>query len=292
MTDYKLISEYRDNKNYKEAFHIFISKVFPSISFRKWDELDYWVKNYIPFSFYDGEKIVANICVSLMDVFVNDVKMKAAQIGAVGTLNEFRKQGLSRKLMEIVLKKYSTETDFFFLFANESVLDFYPKFGFKPKLENLFIAENPAANESNDLKKLSLDNKDDLTLVKNLLEKRRPITKIFGADNYAFITIWHLLNIHYDNLFYSPKHKCLFVKTESEGKLHLHDIIGESEIDLTKILPELVESNDTKSILCYFPNDQIKYNYNKIESYDSNLFILGDINFDNKTIKFPETAGT
>lgn len=40
--------------------------------------------------------------------------------------------------MNKVLEEYENKYDYMYLFANESVLDFYHKFGFKPVEEHLF----------------------------------------------------------------------------------------------------------------------------------------------------------
>lgn len=41
---------------------------------------------------------------------------------------DYRGQGLAKKLLEHVIAKYEDQYDFLYLFANDTVLDFYPKF--------------------------------------------------------------------------------------------------------------------------------------------------------------------
>lgn len=43
---------------------------------------------------------------------------------------EYRNKGISRKLMDKVLQDWKDKCDAIYLYANDSVLDFYPKFGF------------------------------------------------------------------------------------------------------------------------------------------------------------------
>ena len=69
-----------------------------------------------------------------MNLIVNDKTVNGIQIGAVGTLPEYRNKGLSKYLMDLVLDKYQDSTDISFLFANETVTEFYPKFGFDANL--------------------------------------------------------------------------------------------------------------------------------------------------------------
>src|SRR5690606_30122657 len=122
---------------------------------------------------------------------ISGKKLKAAQIGAVSTLPEFRNKGLSRQLMNYILEAYKEKVDFFFLYANDSVLDFYPKFGFRSVKENVFISELKRTNQKFCARKLDITNPDDYSLLINLINNRLPITKLFGAENYGFITMWH-----------------------------------------------------------------------------------------------------
>ena len=55
------------------------------------------------------------------------------QLGTIMTDKNYRNQGLSKYLMNIVLKEFSEKNDEVYLFANDSVLYFYPKFGFQKK---------------------------------------------------------------------------------------------------------------------------------------------------------------
>lgn len=44
---------------------------------------------------------------------------------------KYRNRGLIRQIIQEIEKDYSGKNDGYFLFANDSVLDFYPRFGFK-----------------------------------------------------------------------------------------------------------------------------------------------------------------
>jgi len=57
-----------------------------------------------------------------MNVFVNGKEYDS----------DFRKQGLNRWLIEKALNEWKEKCDGIYLYANDSVVDFYPKFGFIP----------------------------------------------------------------------------------------------------------------------------------------------------------------
>ena len=191
----KLIQNYASDPDLKNAFHVFISKVFPGIDFKTWDRLGYWKSNYIPYSLSQAGRISSNVGVSKMTVYVDGNKYQAVQLGAVGTLPEYRRQGLSRRLMDHVVKTYQADTDLIFLFANDSVMEFYPKFGFEYKMEQQFNDDSQIPVSDFAARKLDLTDSDDYHLLTNLIAKRQILTKRFGASGYGFITMWHILNL-------------------------------------------------------------------------------------------------
>lgn len=287
-----IIYNYRDNDLHRNYFFQFISKIFPSISFVEWYEKGFWTENYIPFSIIDSNKIIASASVSLMDILINGNQHKAAQIGAVGTLPEFRKQGLSRQLMNHILEVYKEKVDFFFLYANDSVLNFYPKFGFKNVKENIFISEVERTNQKYCARKLDLTSSDDYSLLINLTKNRLPITKLFGAENYGFITMWHILNIYRDNLYFLEEENAVIIKEEKNDTLHICEVIHTIQFDLQSALSKIVESDFIKTVQLYFPPDQLKYEYSKVIEEDTKLFMLGNVDLREKTFRFPTTAVT
>ena len=186
---YKLVKDYRNNINLVNKYHVFISKIFPSISFKEWQNKGFWTNKYIPFSIVKNDEIVSNVSVAIMDVFLNGKKLVAAQIGAVGTLPEYRNKGLSRDLMNYVIEKFKDDVQLFFLFANETVMEYYPKFGFKNFHENIFTSETNINGSHCSAKKLNLNDKKDYILLIELLKRRKVITKILVDEKYDFITM-------------------------------------------------------------------------------------------------------
>ena len=74
---------------------------------------------------------------------------------------EYRNQGLSRFLMEQVLEEWRESCDLIYLFANDSVLNFYPKFGFIPVPEYQHSKEISAENSTTEVIKLNMSEEKD-----------------------------------------------------------------------------------------------------------------------------------
>ncbi|WP_332870794.1 GNAT family N-acetyltransferase [Lysinibacillus xylanilyticus] len=135
MTNYQLVYDYKDNLKYRESFNELAKLVF-NLDFRKWYEKGCWDDQYICYSYIDGDEIIANASISKMTVLVNGKEYKAIQIGTVMTHPNYRYKGLARKLMDHIIDIYQDQYEFMYLFANETVLDLYPKFGFKKVQES------------------------------------------------------------------------------------------------------------------------------------------------------------
>jgi len=292
MNQPDIIENYRDNELLRNEYYNFISKIFPSADFKEWYAKGFWKDEYNPISIIKDGKLISNVSATLMNIIVEGRILRGIQIGAVGTLPEFRNQGLSRLLMEYVINKYRKSTDIFLLFANETVLDFYPKFGFKRFKEKVFISEINIPETKPAARKLNIQNESDFLLLQDLIKDRIEITKIFGAENYGSITMWHVLNIYRDNLYHLKDEDAIFIVKEEKRQLDIYEIICRKYFDLDAALPKIIESREIDSVKFYFPPDQLKYNYDKIINEDNGLFILSDIKFSNNLFKFPETAIT
>ncbi len=291
--NYDICVGIRDDTLLRSEYFNFIYKVFPGLDFESWYDRGYWTDSYQPHSIVKNGRIISNVSAAEMKVWVDEKLVDAVQIGAVGTLPEYRKQGLSKYLMEYVLKKYESKTDLFFLFANETVLDFYPKFGFVNCDESIFISKQEIPKSNNSVRKLDVTNQDDLDRIYYFLRNRLPLTKKFGADDYANIAMWHVLNIYAQDLYYLEGHNVIVIARKKAEQLHIFDVIYSRPFVLSEALSAINAVDKINSVYFYFPPDQTEYKYDKIKPYDeSPLFIRGAFDLKVKDFKFPVTAQT
>jgi len=79
----------------------------------------------------DDGNIVSTIGRTRLHMVVDGKDRVGYQLGAVATLESYRRQGLARRLMEWMIDELDKPDQPIILFANNSVLDFYPRFGFR-----------------------------------------------------------------------------------------------------------------------------------------------------------------
>ena len=124
---------YRDNKELRDSFNELAGKVF-GLNFEGWYQNGYWKDAYDPYSVIIDGKVVSNVSVNRCDMNYKDRVVHLIQLGTVMTDPGFRGKGYSRLLMERVLKD-NEGADGIYLYGSDSVVEFYPRFGFKESRE-------------------------------------------------------------------------------------------------------------------------------------------------------------
>lgn len=293
MNNYQIIENYRDDERLRNKFYEFVDTVFPSADFKTWHDKGCWNGPYIPYSVIEKDKIIANVSITRMTIILESKKIDAVQFGTVGTIPEYRNRGLSRYLMESVLDKYKNICDLFFLFANETVLKFYPKFGFERHQMSIFRSDTIPNQKAPTARKLNINNREDFALIRKLLKERMAITELFGATDYGFVAMWHIINLYPDNLYYFENENVIVIARANNGKLHVIDVIFSEPIDVESLVPGISPGDNLKCIYYYFPPDRLQYRFDTTEpDEDSPLFTLGDFNPGTESYRFPATVQT
>ena len=142
---YEYRTDIRDNPALRASFNALTRRVF-DFDFADWHARGWWSSEHIGYTPHalvkDGE-VVANVSSTPLNFIIAGEPVRALQLGTVMTKPELRGQGLQRVLMERVLGEAAGQYDMIYLYANDSVVDFYPKFGFVPATEYSFSRAMP-----------------------------------------------------------------------------------------------------------------------------------------------------
>ncbi|WKA56036.1 GNAT family N-acetyltransferase [Planococcus shixiaomingii] len=245
---------YREDNCLRESFCKLANQIF-GLNFGNWYKSGFWGERYIPFSFIDGGEVVANVSVNKVDLLIEGKVHPSLQIGTVMTHSDYRNQGLSRKLMGKVLEEFEGKYDIMYLFANESVMDFYPKFGFHEIQEQQFSAFfNGIQTNRNNIRKLDVANLSDLQWIQEIVYNRVPVSSIFSTANSAGITMYHVLNVFTDHIYYSGELGALIIFERQGQQLELFDVISKKPVTLRTVLAQIADEN-TQNIVFHFTPD-------------------------------------
>ncbi|WP_042460024.1 GNAT family N-acetyltransferase [Neobacillus dielmonensis] len=256
MNGFTYRKDYKDDENLRKSFNELAAMVF-GINFEDWYQKGFWSNRYIPFSYIDGGKVVANVSVNVLDFVINGEKKRALQIGTVMTHHDYRNRGLSGSLMNKVLEEYQNYYDFMYLFANPSVLDFYPKFGFKRVDEYQYSMEFlPGHTDSSGIRKLNGKKTEDLDFIYQFAKERMPVSKIFGTENAQGILMFYCLYVFYHDIYYLEQEDVIVIYKKEEEQIDIFDIISKKEIHIEEVLTKISDV-DTKKVVFHYTPDYI-----------------------------------
>lgn len=268
----ELVSNYRNNETLRNSFFRLAAATF-GLDFRTWHEKGYWGDRYIPYSFAIGNEIIANVSVNRLNFIMEGKSYRALQIGTVMTHPDYRKQGLSARLMNHVLEEFKDQYDFMYLFANDMVLDFYPPFGFELGAETQYSVKYASQNTAKGLRKLDISIKEDLKLIERIVEGRVPVSLKFGTANSGGITMYHVLNVFNDHLYSLETQDAVIIFSKEEDTIHLFDVISPEKIKTKRILDELSDFQTNDFVFHYTPDDAELEFIRKSYRRDGALFV-------------------
>ena len=131
--NYDLVSDLiKETKTRKEYF-AFAKNVF-GLDFSIWYNSGFWGDKFVPYTLFDGDKAVASVGVSLSEIEWDGHIGRFTQLSTVMTEPSYRGKGLNQWLLKLVISKWKVKSDCIYLYATDSVVDYYPKFGFKEKI--------------------------------------------------------------------------------------------------------------------------------------------------------------
>lgn len=285
--EYIYVKDYRDNEKLREGLNNLTEQTY-GFNFRKWYEAGYWGKAYIPYSLLDGDKLVANVSVSIMKINILEEEKNYIQIGTVMTDERYRNQGLARFLTEKVLSEWENKCDCIYLFANDTVLDFYPKFGFERVYEHRYSVENNKRKGSEKVRKINIDDNKDKELLENIINNSIQISKLYVKENKNLI-MFYCLDFLKDNIYYIENYNAIAICEYDGEELFIQDVFMHKEIDLNIIINSLM-SEETKLIRLGFTPINIE-GYNKeLLNDDNDVLYINSKNesiFNNENIMFP-----
>ena len=148
---------YKDDTAALNSFNELTQNTF-GFDFVNWHAEGHFSEMYVPHVIMDGEKVVSNVSVNRMQFDVGGIIKNYIQLGTVMTDEAYKGKGFNRKIMEFILQEYADKVDGIYLFGNDSVLNYYPKFGFVPceEYEYYFVYEDKGDVTPYSLQKVNL----------------------------------------------------------------------------------------------------------------------------------------
>ncbi len=273
--EYYFTKDIKNNEIYRNSFFNLAKEIF-EIDLENWYKNSHWDDNYIAYSLIHDDKVVANVSVNIMHTIYNDENNRFIQIGTVMTDNDYRKLGLGEFLIYKVIEEWKNEK-LLYLYANEDVFDYYPKYNFIESSEYEYSKE--IAKIEYNLRKLNLENPDDFKLLKRLYNKRNPFSEL-NVDNFN-LSLFHLESYLKDNIYYLKEYDLIAVFEYYDEELLVYDIFGENKlnISLERVLGSLASADTKRVKLGFTPLEKDIFKVNRKIEEDTKLFVYNGDRF-------------
>ena len=286
ISGWSIVKNYRNDNLLRRSFNELATQVF-GIDFEPWYKNGYWTDNYQPYSIVDANRVVANVSVNRTNMIYDGKKMHLIQLGTVMTAPEYRRHGLIRAIMNEIEKDFASEADGWYLWANDTVFDFYPKFGFVKSNEYHYFKEVNNLEEAS-VKQVNLNDIIQLSEVEAIVEKPAVNFRFQTVDNSG-LTMFYLAGFMQEQIYYDEKNGAYVVAEIENENLFIYGIYSEKIVDLDQIISAFGK-NIRRVTLGFTPLSTTGYQCEIIQEADRTFFIKGDIMnlVENERMMFPE----
>ncbi len=270
---YQVIKNYRDDEALRHSFNELAGKTF-GLDFEDWYQNGFWGDNYNPYSIVIDGKVVANVSVNKTDMLIDGEIKHFLQLGTVMTDEAYRNQGLSRRIMEEIDKDYAGKVDGIYLFGSDSVVEFYPRFGFVKGEEYLYS------------KKVSLTG--ELQMEQVIMNNPVVWQQLIAAMNRSIfhgkmdmvhnneLIMFYVSKFMQENVYYHKASDTYVIAEIEEDSLLIHNVFSSTLTNLDDVIA--LFGQDIKEVaLGFTPLNVEGYTIENYHEEDCNFFVKGAV---------------
>lgn len=272
-TNYGFVKDFKHDQQIRSSFNKLTEAVF-GFSLENWYNDGLWGEYYIPYSLLHHEKVVSNVSINKIEFDIEGERKLGIQIGTVMTDEKYRNRGLNKYLMERIIHEWKDRTDFVYLFANDSVLDFYPKFNFKVVDEYQHSKTVDTHSTSSVWKKLNMKDPAEVAFFIGRIKDSIPTAKISMRNNISMIMFycnWFKKN----NIYYIQELDVIVIADFNNDTMYLDDIFSLSPINIDNVIHSISDQRIRSVILGFTPLHDEGFEERLLKSTDT-LFVLKD----------------
>ncbi|MFA9379808.1 MAG: GNAT family N-acetyltransferase [Acetanaerobacterium sp.] len=265
---YYVVIDYKHDNRLRAGLNALAKETF-GLDFEPWYRAGFWDERYVPYSIVEEDgTVAANVSVNRVTVLADGKSRNAVMLGTVMCAVPYRGRGYAARLMHTVLDDCKHSADFVYLFANETVLDFYPKFGFAEQEERQCILTVQGASLCNErVVRLDIARQNDLDILRRFIETGIAAPKRITVPTNRALILYYCQSGYKDSVFYYPDSDLLVFLHEGT----LLDYYSLAPIPIRDVAARLVPGGQELA-LGFTPMETqgLTYRYCR---YDDHLFI-------------------
>jgi GNAT superfamily N-acetyltransferase len=256
----------------RKGYFDLVRKVF-GLDFNPWYQSGFYTGNFIPYSLFDGEIAVSSVGIVINDFMWDNSPKRYVQISTVVTDPAYRGRGLSRWLMQNVMQEWADKCDCMYLYANDSVIDFYPKFGFIKANEHRY--HMPLTPTSGEFRKLDLSMRRDVDLLLEKYGESNPFSRLCLIGDTGLM-MFHCVTFLHEKIYYIGKYDAVVIAECENDNLFCYDIFAKTDCNISDLLG-IIALDTTKTVTLGFTPKVIDgYTITKANEKNTTFFVLGD----------------
>ena len=283
----EIVKHYRNNEALRGSFNRLAEATF-GLNFKNWYQNGFWGDDYDPYSIWEDGKIVANVSVNRTFMRIGGEEKRLYQLGTVMTDEAYRNRGYIRRIMEEVEKDIG-DADGVYLFANDSVLDFYPKFGFTNGTEHIY---SKAVRQDGPcrMKNIPMDGPTAWKLLEEAA-KASTFPAACQMTDPRGLLFFYVSQFMQDCVYHDAETDTWVVAEKEDGSLLIHNVFSSREITLDQVISAF-GSTVNQVTLGFTPEDTTGFDCQVLQEEDTTFFVKGDIfrDFAEKNLRIPTLA--
>lgn len=281
-----IIHGYRHDKALRDSFNALAEQTF-GLNFEGWYQNGFWGDNYDPHSMILDGRVVANVSVNKTDFLVAGKRQRILQLGTVMTDPEYRGRGLSRAIMEAIEPDLAS-ADGVYLFGNDSVVDFYPKFGFRPGLEREYWKDVDFRGE-NTTQQVLMDGPAAWDRLAKAMEESGfgEGCRMVGNPELIFFYVSQFMQ---EAVYFIPHLDAWVIAEPEEEDLTVHNIFGPAGTTIEDVARAFGRVRQVR--LGFVPADAAGWESGELREEDCNFFVRGSFfdDFEDRGLRIPSLS--
>jgi predicted N-acetyltransferase YhbS len=261
-------------------------------TFFAWGARGGWVDGYDVFAAIIDDQIVGTVGRTSMRYVINGEARNGYQLGAVATRADHRNRGLARLITDKVLSELDAPDQPVVLFANPSVLDFYPRFGFRRLAQSRFTGHVDVRPSGTLAPSLDVAMPTDRAWLAAHCAKASAVGKRFAARDYYPALLFHLTR-EPRMVFRLDLFGAVVIVRQDGDRLLIEDLLATRPFRLKDALPHVCAQPVRKLEFGFHPEDWWPdAESHPLDDDGSALFARGAAAEVEGPVRFPDLAQT
>ena len=283
----ELRKNYRNDQLLRSSFNHLAEETF-GLNFEAWYQNGFWGENFNPYSMVDDGRVVANVSLNRTDFRIDGHIRKVYQLGTVMTAKDYRNRGLIREIMAEI-DKDTADADGIYLFANDSVLDFYPKFGFTKSMEHLFSRQVCQSGPCR-MERIPMEGPEGWNRLSNAMRE----SKFQGACDMVKnegLLFFYVSQFMRDCVYYDRLLDTWVIAELEEGRLLLHNVFSSGNPQLDDVIASF-GTEVTEVVLGFTPIQSESFSCREFREDDCTFFVKGELfrDFGQRKLRIPSLS--